>query len=131
MGSLLLHLQLLSAADSGLFSTLGTGSKNLQNQWDTVATFGGSILIIFAVIFLCIAVAKSRDKARWYWSSAIAFVIGAILIMKTATSKIEGSFGGTWDEVFGASNFVNFVPLASAAAAGGAKGLLALLPIIF
>lgn len=130
MGSLLLHLQLLSAADAGLFSTLGTGSKNLQNQWDTVATFGGSILIIFAVIFLCIAVAKSRDKARWYWSSAIAFVVGAILIMKTATSKIEGSFGGTWDEVFGGS-FVNFVPLVSAAAAGGAKGLLALLPIIF
>lgn len=130
MSSLLLHLQLLPVMDSGLFSTLGTGSKNLQNEWDTVATFGGSVLIIFAVIFLCIAVAKSRDKARWYWSSAIAFVIGAILIMKSATSKIEGSFGGTWDEVFG-NSFVNFVPLLSAAAAGGAKGLLALLPIIF
>lgn len=130
MSSLLLHLQLLPVMDSGLFSTLGTGSKNLQNEWDTVATFGGSVLIIFAVIFLCIAVAKPRDKARWYWSSAIAFVIGAILIMKSATSKIEGSFGGTWDEVFG-NGFVNFVPLVSAAAAGGAKGLLALLPIIF
>lgn len=130
MGSLLLHLQLLPTMDAGLFSTLGVGSTHLQKEWDTVATFGGSVLIIFAVIFLCVAVAKSRDKARWYWSSAIAFVIGAILIMKQATSKIEGSFGGTWDEVFG-SGFVNFIPLVSAAAAGGAKGLLALLPIIF
>lgn len=131
MGSLLLKLEMLPVADAGLFTTLNNGSKGLQSHWDDFARFGGAALCLFAVAFLCIAVAKSRDKARWYWSSAIAFVVGAVLLTTAATSKIEGGFGGTWDEVFGNGGFVNMAPLASAALGGGIKGLATMLPLLF
>jgi hypothetical protein len=91
---------------SGLFSSLSRGASNLKSKWDVVASFGGAIVIIVAVIFLVIAVVKSREKAKWYWSSGIAFVIGAILLMSGAVNTIQGNFSDTWGEVFGAINYV-------------------------
>lgn len=91
---------------TGLFSSLSNGANNLRAQWDTVARFGGAIVIIAAVIFLVMGIVKSRDKGKWYWSSAIAFVIGAILLMAGAVNTIQGNFSDTWGEVFGVINYV-------------------------
>lgn len=92
---------------NGLFTTLNTGGSNLRNEWDTVAKFGGAIVIIFAVVFLIVAVAKQRDKSRWYWSSAIAFIVGAVLLMAGSVNMIQGDFSDTWKEVFGMINLVS------------------------
>ena len=95
---------------NGLFGTLETGKTNIKNNWDSFAQFGAVIVIVGAVIFLCIAVLKSRDKSRWYWSSAIAFVVGAVLLVSTATDKIQGDFSSTWTDVFG-GGFATMIPL--------------------
>lgn len=95
----------------GLFSTLNTGQSNIRNNWDRFAQFGGVVVIAGAVIFLCIAVLKSRDKARWYWSSIIAFVVGAVLIVAGSTNKIQGDFSSTWTDVFG-GGYATMLPLA-------------------
>lgn len=86
---------------SGLFETLRTGANNLKNNWDTVAMFSGAIVIIAAIIFTVLAVTKSRDKARWWTSAAIAWIVGAILLMTGAVNMIQGNFSDTWTEVFG------------------------------
>lgn len=87
---------------SGLFETLRNGSNNLKNNWDTVAMFSGAIVIIGAIIFTVIAVLKSRDKARWWFSAAVAWIVGAILLISGSVNMVQGNFSDTWSEVFGA-----------------------------
>lgn len=87
---------------TGLLDMLKTGSNNIKgNWWDVVASFGGALLIVGGIVFIVVAVFKSREKAKWYWSGAIAFVIGAILLMSGSVNMIQGNFSDTWKEVFG------------------------------
>ena len=107
MSSFMTTFGLNPVTAAGLFSTLGTGGDNLRNQWDTVAKFGGALVIMVAVIFLCIAVMKQRDKSRWWWATGIAFTVGAILLIAGSVNSIQGDLSDTWHEVFGFINLVS------------------------
>ena len=90
---------------SGLFETLKTGGNNLKGYWDIVATFFGAIVIIVAIVFTVMAVMKTRDKGRWGWYAALAWIVGGILLVSGMVNTIQGNFSDTWNEVFGTAIF--------------------------
>ena len=99
MSSVLAYLGLPVGGD--LYSTLQTGQKSIQSNWDTFAMFGAVIVLVAAVIFTCLAVVKTRNTASWWWSAIVAWIVGAVLLTSKATSTIQGDFSDTWTKTFG------------------------------
>lgn len=98
MNSVLAFLGLPIGGD--LYSTLQTGKNSIQSNWDTFAMFGAVIVLVAAVIFTCLAVVKTRNKATWWWSAIVAWIVGAILLTSHATGQIQGDFSDTWNKTF-------------------------------